>query len=113
MGDRIKWKLGHWEKSRYISVSKRGHWSKYGDGTAWKEPEEQEWNCQSCGTKQFAFMPSGKMTLDTGEQLRVCALCKHVSRLRDILDIGELIELVRPREGYHHPLANLLSLPIL
>ena len=112
MGNRLKWKMGHWEKSTYVSIGQRGYWSKYGDGRKWKEEEPGNWYCQSCNTLQYAFMPSYHIPMIDTEKMRLCALCKHLAIIKDVFDYTDLIDLVRPFGGFRNALANLLTLPI-
>lgn len=108
------WNYGHWEKGHYISVGKRGYWSKYGGGKERKIEEEYNWFCQTCKREQLSILPSYKIPLDDLgiENARVCTLCKYASLLHDVFLLHELLKLVRPFGNIGSDIANLLTLPL-
>jgi hypothetical protein len=103
------WKMGHWEGSHYIPKGNRGYHSKYGGGKRWKEPDDNEWYCQSCNQPQLGIMPSYSVRLNDEESVRVCPMCKHISLVKEIIYYTELVNIIRP---FGNAIANLLSLPL-
>lgn len=112
MGNRLKWKMGHWEKSTYVSQGKRGYWSKYGSGVKWKEEDRVEnWYCQSCNREQPAIVHPYKIPFNDSDSAKVCSFCKHVSLINKVLIYSELLIIIRP-QGFTNAIANLLTLPL-
>jgi len=115
----MKWKLGYWKGSHYISKGTRGYWSKYGGGRQIEDTQNNAWVCQSCKEEQWPILPSYRMLFDndTNETVRVCSLCKNKSVVTKTIIFVDLIDIIRIPDylksyRWAGSLANLLTLPI-
>lgn len=104
-------KKGYWEKSRYISQSNTGYWSKWGGARfAGDYAKYDEWSCQACSKTQYNILPSYSVSIGENEFVRVCALCRFVF-IRNALDsFEELIDIVR-KPDVLTLIANLITVP--
>lgn len=104
---------GHWESGHYISVSTKGHWSKWGGGRYGNQVEELngEWTCQACREKQFDFLPYFLVEYPIGEYVKVCGMCHYVVLRYRLQSFLQLIERVR-KTNLLSIIANLLTLPL-
>lgn len=105
-------KRGYWNKSRYISLSNTGYWTKYGGGRYTSDREElKTWHCQSCGEKQLDLFPSYVIGIGSVESVRVCVFCRYISIIKNVNSYEDLLVFVR-KPDMLALIANLATLPI-
>lgn len=103
---------GYWKGGHYISLSAKGHWSKWGGGRLGDQQEQlPEWMCQSCSVKQFNILPFFFLEYPSGELVRICALCRHIFIRYELQTFLDLVEKVR-RTDLLTSIANLMTLPV-
>lgn len=102
---------GHWEKSRYISKSNTGFWSKYGGGRYVELTEPDVWICQACNEEQPKVFPQYAFEYPEGERVKICVMCRHILLRYELQSFLDLIRRVR-HTGIFNSLANLLTIPL-
>lgn len=104
-------KHGYWIKSRYVSQSNTGFWSKWGGGRYVEVINLPEWACQACQEPQVDVLPSFLFEYPSGEFIRICVMCRHVVVRYQLNSFQELLRKVR-RTDLFSEIANLLTLPL-
>lgn len=105
-------KHGYWVKSKYVSRSNTGYWTKWGGGRYVEIVDLPEWTCQACNQSQLSVLPSFTMEYPIGEKIRICGMCKYVLLRFKINSFIDLTKEVRHTNLFSN-LANLLTLPII
>lgn len=103
---------GYYVKSHYVSKSNTGYWSKYGGGRYVEETHLPIWFCQSCNLPQVNVLPSYLFEYPTGEYIKICTLCRHITIRYHLQTIDELLEKTRDSELTRN-IANLITMSIL
>ena len=78
-------------------------WTKWGGANHSLLALEDKWVCQCCAEEQTDELPSYFMyitTKDNGELARVCSKCYHLSLIKKVLSLMDLIGLVRPETSF-------------
>lgn len=81
-----------------IEGNEKYGWTKWGGGWygyASHNKIRDEWACQACGEKQPEELKPYMFKLFDREYVRICAICKHISKAKRIKTYHVLIRVVR------------------